>query len=52
MFQLRIFKPDFLLFIDNLLPPQTNDFFGSIFEDIAKIGEEGCYLLSLYCLFF
>lgn len=48
------FQADFLLFIDNLLPPQTNDFFGSIFEDIAKNRRGGLlstvFVLSIFLM--
>lgn len=40
------FQLEFLIFIDGLLPPETGDFFGNIFEDIAKNPRGGLLSVS------
>ncbi len=48
------FKIEFLLFIDNLLPPETSEFFGAIFEDIARNPRGGLlsfsFILSIFLM--
>lgn len=48
------FQIEFLLFIDKLLPPETSEFFGSIFEDIAKNPRGGLlsfsFVLSIFLM--
>ena len=48
------FQIQFLLFMDNLLPPETSDFFGTIFEDIANTPRGGllsaAFFLSIFLM--
>lgn len=48
------FQIEFLLFIDSLLPPETSEFFGAIFEDIAKNPRGGLlsfsFILSIFLM--
>ena len=48
------FQIQFLLFMDGLLPPETSDFFGTIFEDIAKNPRGGLlsvsFILSIFLM--
>lgn len=48
------FQIQFLLFMDSLLPPETSDFFGTIFEDIAKNPRGGLlsfsFILSVFLM--
>lgn len=48
------FQIQFLLFMDSLLPPETSDFFGTIFEDIAKNPRGGLlsfsFVLSVFLM--
>lgn len=48
------FQLEFLIFIDGLLPPETGDFFGNIFEDIAKNPRGGLlsvsFVLSIFLM--
>lgn len=48
------FQIKFLVFMDNLLPPETSDFFGEIFEDIAKNPRGGLlsfsFILSIFLM--
>ncbi|CAL66077.1 YihY/virulence factor BrkB family protein [Christiangramia forsetii] len=48
------FQIEFLLFMDTLLPPETSDFFGNIFEDIASTPRGGllsvAFILSIFLM--
>lgn len=48
------FQLEFLVFMDNLLPPETSDFFGNIFEDIASTPRGGllsvAFILSVFLM--
>ena len=48
------FQIQFLLFMDSLLPPETSEFFGTIFEDIAKNPRGGLlsfsFILSVFLM--
>jgi len=48
------FQIEFLLFMDALLPPETSDFFGNIFEDIASTPRGGllsvAFVLSIFLM--
>ncbi|MDR5590085.1 YihY/virulence factor BrkB family protein [Christiangramia sp. SM2212] len=48
------FQIEFLLFMDTLLPPETSDFFGNIFEDIASTPRGGllsvAFVLSIFLM--
>lgn len=48
------FQIEFLLFMDTLLPPETSDFFGNIFEDIASTPRGGllsvAFVLSVFLM--
>lgn len=48
------FQIEFLLFMDSLLPPETSDFFGNIFEDIASTPRGGllsaAFILSIFLM--
>ena len=48
------FQLEFLVFMDNLLPPETSDFFGNIFEDIASTPRGGllsvAFVLSIFLM--
>lgn len=48
------FQLEFLVFMDNILPPETSEFFGNIFEDIAKNPRGGLlsfsFLLSIFLM--
>ena len=48
------FQLEFLVFMDNLLPPETSDFFGNIFEDIASTPRGGllsaAFILSIFLM--
>ncbi|APG59697.1 YihY/virulence factor BrkB family protein [Christiangramia salexigens] len=48
------FQIQFLLFMDTLLPPETSEFFGTIFEDIAKNPRGGLlsfsFVLSIFLM--
>ena len=48
------FQIQFLLFMDTLLPPETSDFFGTIFEDIANTPRGGllsvAFVLSIFLM--
>ena len=48
------FQLEFLVFMDNLLPPETSDFFGNVFEDIANTPRGGllsvAFILSIFLM--
>jgi len=48
------FQIEFLVFMDSLLPPETSDFFGTIFEDIASTPRGGllsvAFILSVFLM--
>ncbi|MGY8914880.1 MAG: YihY/virulence factor BrkB family protein, partial [Flavobacteriales bacterium] len=48
------FQIEFLLFMDGLLPPETSEFFGNIFEDIASTPRGGllsaAFILSIFLM--
>ncbi|TRO66636.1 YihY/virulence factor BrkB family protein [Christiangramia sabulilitoris] len=48
------FQLEFLVFMDGLLPPETSDFFGNIFEDIANTPRGGllsvAFVLSIFLM--
>ena len=48
------FQIQFLLFMDTLLPPETSEFFGTIFEDIANTPRGGllsvAFILSIFLM--
>ncbi|WP_373056450.1 YihY/virulence factor BrkB family protein [Zunongwangia sp. H14] len=46
------FQIQFLIFMDSLLPPETSDFFGTIFEDIAANQRGGLLSLSFFLSIF
>ncbi|GAA4322401.1 YihY/virulence factor BrkB family protein [Pontixanthobacter gangjinensis] len=46
------FQIQFLLFMDNLLPPETSDFFGTIFEDIANTPRGGLLSVAFFLSIF
>lgn len=46
------FQIEFLLFMDSLLPPETSEFFGSIFEDIASTPRGGLLSVAFFLSIF
>ncbi|QYA26769.1 YihY/virulence factor BrkB family protein [Gramella sp. MT6] len=46
------FQIQFLLFMDTLLPPETSDFFGTIFEDIANTPRGGLLSVAFFLSIF
>ncbi|MBT8318586.1 MAG: YihY/virulence factor BrkB family protein, partial [Gramella sp.] len=46
------FQLEFLVFMDNLLPPETSDFFGNIFEDIANTPRGGLLSVAFFLSIF
>ena len=46
------FQIQFLLFMDTLLPPETSDFFGTIFEDIASTPRGGLLSVAFFLSIF
>ncbi|MFV8225974.1 YihY/virulence factor BrkB family protein, partial [Christiangramia aquimixticola] len=48
------FQIEFLVFMDSLLPPETSEFFGNIFEDIASTPRGGllsvAFVLSIFLM--
>ena len=46
------FQIQFLLFMDSLLPPETSDFFGTIFEDIANTPRGGLLSVAFFLSIF